>query len=112
MIGSCFDAFYCILLFVPYSSRLADMFKRPMRWIDYCTHISEDNCTSNDGVASRAPVDVAEGQNYFMQDEYTGHFIHTERNNCTVNPNCTGHLIDYPCTWSAYTAAQLYWNGE
>ena len=87
------------------------MFKRPMRWIDYCAHISIDNCTTNDNVVSRAPADETEGLKYFVKDAYTGHFIHTEKNNCTENPNCTGHMIDYPCTWSAYTEAQLYWNG-
>ena len=90
------------------------MFQRPMRWIDYCNQISIDNCTTKDGdgVAFRAPADETEGQVYFKKDFYTGYFAPTEKNNCTANPNCTGHLIDYPCTWSAYTEAQLYWNGE
>ena len=93
-------------------NRLADMFKRPMRWIDYCAQISPDNCTSSDGISSRPPADETDGLSYYVEDAYTGHFISTEKNNCTANPNCTGHLIDYPCTWSAYTEAQIYWNGE
>ena len=91
-------------------SRLADTFKRPLVWSDYCTRISPNNCTAPDDVAARAPSDAAEGGKYFVRGEYTGHFVATEKNNCTANPDCTGHIIDYPCTWSAYTASQLYWN--
>lgn len=92
--------------------RLADTFRRPLRWTDYCAEVSPDNCTTPDKVASRAPSTQDEGEKYFLGGEYTGHFVATDKNDCAANPaNCTGHMIDYPCTWSAYTASQLYWNG-
>jgi len=90
--------------------RLADTFKRPTRWIDYCENTSKDNCTTDDNVASRAPLDETEAVKYFQQGSYTGHFIATDKNNCTLNANCTGHMIDYPCSWGAYTMSQLNWN--
>jgi len=91
--------------------KLAEIFKRPVRWMDYCSMVSKSNCTSDDGIAARPPTDEAEGKKYFVEGLFTGHFRATERNNCTMNPNtCTGHMIDYPCTWSAYTDSQLFWN--
>ena len=72
--------------------------------------MSTNNCTIKDDVASRAPANTDEAEKYFSSGDFTGHFIATEKNDCSVNVNCTGHIIDYPCTWSAYTAAQLYWN--
>ena len=72
--------------------------------------MSINNCTTKDDVASRAPADAEEAEKYFSSGDFTGHFIATEKNDCSNNTNCTGHIIDYPCTWSAYTAAQLYWN--
>lgn len=100
-------------------NRLAHTFKRPLRWTDYCNIVSSDNCTSDfptmEGMAvdvtNRAPESPEEGQKYHVDGEYTGYFMATDKNNCTLNPSsCTGHMIDYPCTWSAYTASQLYWN--
>ena len=39
-----------------------------------------------------------------------GHFRETQKNNCTANPNCTGHVVDYPCSWNPVTEQQLFWN--
>lgn len=92
-------------------SLLAELFRRPTTWKDYCEEVSETKCL-NDTVAVRPPElggDSKEGEKYFVEGLYEGHFRLTEKNNCTATENCTGHIVDYPCTWSAYTQSQLYW---
>jgi hypothetical protein len=91
---------------------LADTFKRPTTWGDYCTLLSAHNCTIPDGVAVRAPINDWERNRMFDEENmlYTGHFRKTDKNNCTLFPdNCTGHIADYPCGWSSYTAAQTHY---
>ena len=76
---------------------LAELFKRPTTWIDYCNLVSPNNCSTADGVAQRAPANETEAQRMFVEGEYTGHFRHTDKNNCTMFPdNCTGHIANYP----------------
>ena len=89
--------------------KLAKLFKRPIRWGDYCTQISSNNCTTPDGTASRAPTDDWEYDRFFVPDVYTGYFRYTDRNNCTEFSNCTGHMADYPCGWSNYVQGQLHY---
>ena len=55
--------------------KLADTFKRPTTWEDYCTLVSSTNCTVNDGVATRPPnEDGSEDGKYFSEGSYTGYF--------------------------------------
>lgn len=77
--------------------KLAERFKRPTTWKNYCDLVSTDQCQTPDSVAQRAPMEDEYGR-YFFQDMYTGYFRNTEKNDCDNNPNCTGHFGDYPCT--------------
>lgn len=63
--------------------------------------------------ATRPPKDEEESALYFHADFYKGHFRRTDENNCSLpgkEGKCTGHIIDYPCKWDAFTDAQIYWN--
>ncbi|CAJ1968193.1 unnamed protein product [Cylindrotheca closterium] len=90
--------------------RVAEIFKRPTAWGDYCNEVSPNNCTVPDGVAEMYPNQDDAGK-YFASG-YIGHFRATAENNCTgvVNNNtCTGHVVAPPCTWSTFIETQTYW---
>lgn len=81
--------------------KLAERFLRPTTWGDYCNYVSQDGCEMGDSVASRPPADPTEAASYFLAGDYLGHFRATEKNDCERNPlTCTGHVMDFPCTWS------------
>lgn len=89
--------------------KVAELFPRPFTWAEYCQDVSRNNCKEPDRAAKRAPTTTEEGQHYFVKGLYTGHFRHTEENNCENNPlNCTGHIAPYPCGWSSYAESQMY----
>jgi hypothetical protein len=89
--------------------KLAERFKRPTTWQDYCDLVSIDRCLTDDGVAKRAPLDESEYDHMFVEGLYTGHFRMTEENDCDKWPlNCTGHIADYPCGWSSYVLPLTY----
>jgi len=96
-------------------TKLAETFQRPTTWGDYCAIVSDNNCTNiEDAFATRAPVTEDEKNSYFDSlDTYKGFFRKTDKGDCSGDKNatCTGHFLDYPCTWNAYTNQQLYWNG-
>ena len=52
--------------------------------------------------------DGSEDGRYFALGQYTGHFRFTDKNNCTMNNNCTGHFLDYPCGWKSFVKQQTY----
>ena len=82
--------------------KLAETFKRPTRWGEYCQEVSETNCTEPDNFATRAPIDSMEADSFFVSPDYFGFFRNTSKNDCDANPfNCTGHIIDYPCGWTS-----------
>jgi hypothetical protein len=82
--------------------KLAETFKRPTRWGEYCQGVSQLNCTEPDSVAIRAPIDSIEADSFFVPPHYFGFFQNTSKNDCGANPlNCTGHIIDYPCGWTS-----------
>ena len=87
---------------------LADIFWRPTNWSDYCLQVSTDNCTSPDKVAQRPPVNKREGGSFFSEGNYTGYFRYTEKNNCTLTENCTGHIANYPCGWGSNMESYIY----
>lgn len=87
--------------------KLAEAFKRPTTWKEYCDIISNNGCATDDEVAKRAPTQEEE-KKYFVEGLYTGYFRSTEKNDCDTNPNCTGHFLDYPCGWSSYMKQQTY----
>lgn len=90
--------------------QLAEIFKRPTNWGDYCLEVSPTKCQEPDGVASRPP-EVGEEDKYFSDPEFIGHFRPTDSNNCTANPDsCTGHIVGAPCSWSTNIDAQTYHN--
>lgn len=74
---------------------MAEIFKRPTTWGDYCQFVSADNCSSVD-TAVRAPIDENEAEKYFVEGLFTGYFRATEKNDCDSNPNCTGHFVIAP----------------
>jgi len=86
--------------------KLAEIFKQPTNWSDYCA-LADSGCLNDDGVATRKPNSAKEGGSYFVEGEYTGYF---KSNGCDTNPNCIGSVVSPYCKWSAYTEAQLYWN--
>ncbi|CAB9508590.1 Receptor-type guanylate cyclase gcy [Seminavis robusta] len=89
--------------------KLADIFKRPATWKDYCDEVSESNCQEDDGVATRPPETEDEEMAMFAEGEYTGHFRKTDANDCVKYPhNCTGHFADYPCGWTTPAQQQAY----
>jgi hypothetical protein len=89
--------------------KMAETFKRPTTWKDYCGQVSASNCSEDDGVAKRPPAqDGSEDTKYFFKGSYTGYFRATEKNDCDANPNCTGHFLDYPCDWVSYVKQQTH----
>ena len=88
--------------------KLAETFKTPTTWKQYCEEISETNCAEADVVAARAPQDEIEEESYFVDGLYIGHFRYTPEHDCDLNPsNCQGHLVDVPCGWATYAPSQV-----
>ncbi|KAL7570988.1 hypothetical protein ACA910_002611 [Epithemia clementina (nom. ined.)] len=87
---------------------VAEVFKRPTTWDDYCTYVSEDQCATPDNYTSSAPSE-GDGGKYYVEGSYRGYFRATELNNCTSNPACTGHIADYPCGWASYVTQQAHY---
>lgn len=89
--------------------KLAEMFKRPTTWKTYCEEVSNNTCATDDGVAVRAPIGPDEEESMFVEGLYIGHFRATEENDCDNYPDtCTGHITDYPCTWTSFVTQQTY----
>ncbi len=86
------------------TQKLAETFKTPITWGDYCSLVS--NCTLGDDVARRKPLTELEKISYFVEDYYTGHFM----KNCTVNGTCMGFFANAPCRWTTYAEGQMYWH--
>ncbi|CAJ1968191.1 unnamed protein product [Cylindrotheca closterium] len=89
---------------------LAEIFKRPTTWADYCHEVSLNNCTVPDGIADRYPNEADMGK-YFSREGYIGHFRATAENICTgaQNDTCTGHAVAPPCDWSTFLEGQAFW---
>jgi hypothetical protein len=88
--------------------KLAETFKRPTTWNDYCTQVSASNCTTLDDIAQRAPENVKEQDRFFVEGLYTGHFRATTKNDCNITENCTGFVADFPCGWNSFLEAQTF----
>lgn len=89
--------------------KLAETFKRPTSWIDYCQMFSTTNCTEPDTVAQRPPTTSDEDEMFFREGLYTGHFRKTAKNDCDQYPmNCTGHVNDLPCGLYSPVVSQIY----
>ena len=72
--------------------KLAETFKRPTTWKDYCELVSTNNCTDPDDVAQRPPQDESEFDRMHVKDLYTGYFRATESNDCDNHPTtCSAH---------------------
>ncbi|GFH47769.1 hypothetical protein CTEN210_04244 [Chaetoceros tenuissimus] len=89
--------------------KLADRFKTPTTFGEYCEDISSSNCTS-DLFAKRPPIDEEEKSKYFIENVYSGFFRTTFDNDCSVNENCVGHFVNAPCSWTTFADSQFYWN--
>jgi len=89
--------------------KIAELFKRPTRWGQYCEEFSPAQCSEPDLLAQRAPSDDEEANSFFVEGVYNGFFRHTEESDCDKYPtNCTGHFVDYPCGWTSYAQQQSY----
>lgn len=89
--------------------KLAEVFKRPTTWGEYCSQVSLTRCQERDGVASRAPINDKEAGRYFEAENYMGHFRKTEESDCDLHPDsCTGHIADFPCGWSSFVQQQTW----
>ena len=89
--------------------KVAETFKRPTRWGQYCREVSPTNCTEPDLLAQRAPLNDEEENSFFVEGLFFGHFRHTEKSNCDKFPtNCTGFFGDYPCAWTSFAQPQAY----
>lgn len=87
--------------------KLAETFKRPTNWSDYC-ELDTSNCGPNDKVASRKPETEKEGGSYFLKDAFWGYF---SSNNCDTSPDtCIGDIVAPNCQWTTYIETQLFWN--
>ncbi|CAB9516288.1 hypothetical protein SEMRO_772_G200350.1 [Seminavis robusta] len=83
--------------------KIAETFKRPTRWGQYCREVSPTSCAESDPIAQRAPETVEEENGFFVEGFYNGHFRHTEESNCDKYPtNCTGHFVDYDCNYASF----------
>lgn len=88
--------------------KLAETFKRPTSWKDYCELVSPHNCTWEDPIAAGYPSEGNENR-YHVEGEYTGYFRATDKNDCEKNPTtCTGHVVDYPCGWTSFVEQQTH----
>lgn len=88
---------------------LAERFKRPTTWKQYCEEVSVTNCSVEDGVASRPPRTEGEESSMFAEGLYTGHFRPTKKNDCDINNStCSGHISDYPCGWNSFINQQTF----
>ena len=88
--------------------KLAETFKTPTNWGDYCSEVS--NCTRGDDVATREPSGEDEAKSYFFEESYTGYFRQLEENNCTIYPDtCSGNFVNPRCGWTTYAEGQMHW---
>lgn len=91
---------------------LAEKFKKPTNWMDYCETVSQNNCSAPDETAARYPAEE-EKTSYFLEGSYNGYFLATDKNNCVASDSlddCHGYLVGPPCDWTAYVESQIYWN--
>jgi hypothetical protein len=88
---------------------LAQAFKRPTTWLDYCTQVSTNNCSVPDNVAVRSPQSSTDEEaQYYNEGNYIGYFRYTDENDCELHPtNCTGHMADFPCNWDSFVQSQI-----
>jgi len=91
-------------------AKLAEIFKRPTTWKEYCDLVSLDQCATPDDVAARYPGEGEEVSYFAGEGAYIGHFRATEKSDCETNEKCTGHIVAPPCTWSSFIDSQIYWN--
>jgi hypothetical protein len=92
--------------------KLADTFRRPITWLEYCEQVSPTKCHEDDDpVAAFYPSTPEQEQNHHHPQFFHGYFRLLPENNCTVNPNnCSGYIVGPSCSWSTNVYAQLYWN--
>jgi hypothetical protein len=92
--------------------KLADTFRRPTTWLEYCQEVSPTKCgDGDDPIAAFFPSTPEQEQHYHHPQFFPGYFRLLPENNCTLHPdNCTGYIVGPSCTWSTNVDAQLYWN--
>ncbi|CAB9514931.1 Receptor-type guanylate cyclase gcy [Seminavis robusta] len=88
--------------------KLAETFKRPTTWKQYCQEETTDNCAKPDDTATGPPTNEEEENFFFVPGQYNGYFRYTDKNDCDVNPNCTGFFADFPCGWASFANQQLH----
>jgi hypothetical protein len=89
---------------------LAELFRRPTTWKEYCELVSANNCTVPNTITSGYPSSEQEKRKYFVQDRYTGHFRSTRESDCSQVEDCSGYIVGPPCELTTNIDAQLHWN--
>ena len=84
--------------------QLAQLFRQPISWGDYCQKVSVNNCIQSDRVAHRVPMTTEEAVSFYQPGLFTGFF---------GNATEMGHIIA-PSSCDEFTSntleAQLYYN--
>lgn len=90
--------------------RVAETFKVPTTFGQFCTEIVPHNCTVPTLFTSRPPRDDAEATKYYVPGGvFQGYFRMTPENDCDANPTtCVGHIADVPCEWTTFAIPQAY----
>ena len=90
--------------------KVAELFRVPTTFGQFCSEIVPDNCTVPTIFASRPPNDEAEASSYFVAGGvFDGYFRFTPENDCDLNPTtCVGHITDVPCEWTTFAVPQAY----
>jgi hypothetical protein len=88
--------------------KIANLYKRPVSWYDYCITHAYGTCDSSDSFVTSKPSSKEEGSIYYKAGGYKGFF---KGDNCTKNPTtCTGYAVNAPCDWSTFMDAQIRWS--
>ena len=90
--------------------KVAELFRVPTTYGQFCSEIVPHNCTVPTLFASRPPNDEAEASSYFVAGGvFNGYFRFSPENDCDANPTtCVGHITDVPCEWSTFAVPQAY----
>jgi hypothetical protein len=80
-------------------NKLADAFRRPTSWLEYCFEVSLNNCTTADETAQHFPKDAAQEAKSLRPAPIPDTFTSRPEHNCTLSPDtCMGHIVGPDCT--------------
>lgn len=79
--------------------KMAQIFKKPTNWFEYCNLVSSDNCTTPDDFARYYP-NKSQELLYYEEDQYRGYFRETERTKCKESEDCGGYFVNGKSVYS------------